>query len=259
MAYSDAKQDTYALLISGEELRHIDGVAKFKIFLLNELNFSPENIEVVIGQEERLIFGRTLRFFERVKDENSQSDVVLLYNGHGGRGTFFPHSASSSYSGWGRLIDHEGDFIFINDSCYSGSSIDSFKEIGLLPHKGMLQTSASRDEWSYGSVNFLDKLVESYLTNQSFRRKKIGENEYVELTKIKIKFSRPPKGTILSDDDIVVGHSDGKKVFDPRISKYGFHGSGFHHRYKKPRIEGKIQHPQRAGKTLDHLLFKNPE
>ncbi|MEK6983756.1 MAG: hypothetical protein AABX33_04240 [Nanoarchaeota archaeon] len=245
-------RDTYALLIGANEPRFADATAKFRIFLLNELGYNPNRISMILGSEDEYILGKTALFFERLKRESQNGNAVILYCGHGGQGTFYPHGRSLSYRDWARFIDHEGNFVFINESCYSGSAIDSFREIGLLPDRGLVITSCARNEKSHGTTCFLDKLIECYLDGEVFRRKKIGEHEYNIV--ITLSFITPPKGEKLFGEETVVRHSGNRKVIDPRLSRYGYVGT--QRSLQKPRIKGKIQHPQRAGKTLDYILFK---
>ena len=96
-------RETYALLISGDEPKHVDKVVEFKLFLLNELNFDPKKVCEILDSEERSILVETGLFFEKVNSENSSSDVIILYPGHGGKGEFFP-KGSLAYTDWGRLI-----------------------------------------------------------------------------------------------------------------------------------------------------------
>ena len=93
----------------------------------------------------------------------------------------------------------------------------------MLPYRGLVLTSASKEEKSYGAT-FLDKLVESYLQKQIFRKKKIVTGEYDSKIKIllvdptqakygfmplkseygiKMGFIKPPEGKTLFEDMLV--------------------------------------------------------
>ena len=173
---------TYALLISGNESRFAEGILKFQEFLLTQSNFNPRKIRVIfcnyLGND--YIIEETQLFFDKVRDEKPKANVVIVYNGHGGKGSFWPNPVSLSYEEWVKLIDHHGKFIFINNSCYSGSAIEAFEKVGILPKKGLVISSSKSDELSYGDY-FLDTLLESYLNKQPFVPKEIGRTVYLML------------------------------------------------------------------------------
>ncbi len=232
-------KELHALLIAGDESRFANGLAKFRRFLFDDVGLNPHNERTILctymGND--YLLEETRLFFDRLP-KGSVYNVVILYHGHGGKGRFFPNDSSLSYEEWGRLVSSNGNFIYINDSCYSGSAIDSFERIGLLPEKGMVIASSRSHELSYGNV-FLSHLIENYQNRRTFRRRVIGNGTSEGY--FTVKPSRRKLET---------------KLVEGKSITFEYIPETWHYiRYKRPKIL-KPQHPVRSGKSLDHLLFK---
>lgn len=235
------QRDIPTLLISGDESRFGDSVLKFQNFLVDEANFNPDIIRIIFCTYlgNRYIVEETQMFFDKLKRQGNNGNVVSAYFGHGGKGGFWPSDVSLTYQEWGRLINNDGDFIFINESCYSGSSIPALRQIGLLPKKALVIASSQENEYSYGDL-FSDDLIESYRNRQPFRKRKIVVSSIDGEVRVN------PNAEMV----IIKRESDGiyKKILNPRYI-YGV-------TYRMPK-DHTVQHPKRAGKTLDYLLFKS--
>ncbi|MBI2558056.1 hypothetical protein HYW20_01930 [Candidatus Woesearchaeota archaeon] len=227
-------RETYALLISGNGQHFTDDIKNFQLFLLDELDFNPKKVRLLLGSNgNNYIFEQTESFFKDVKSDGTH-DVVIAHRGHGGIGNFSPVDEVAfsrtreaiSYEEFGKLISHHGDFVFINDCCYSGSVIKPFKKIDLLPKNGLVLASARPDEYSLGG-NYQNQLVEAFRIRREYRRRKPIEGEG------DLEYMRP--------------------IVDPTCKK-GEYVVGYRKVSKTIKI---VQHPMRSGKTLDHLLFKD--
>ena len=233
------ERQLHGLLISGEERRFVDETLDFQRYLISKVGLNSNNVRLILctymGND--YIVEESQLFFERLPRNGTICDVVLLYNGHGGKGTFFPNDSSLSYEEWARVINNNGDFIFLNNSCYAGSSIPAFLHLGLLPKKGLVIAASRRNELGY-DAQFLDALIESYRNRQPFRRKIICRESFVEGL-----FTYNPN----AKNSVVKRKSDGR-VFEYLLNPWRFYP------YSKPILDD-IQHPVRRGKMLDHLLF----
>ena len=210
----------FALLIAEDNSYYVDDLLEFQNFLLSELYLDPSRVKIVSSSDGAHIFEQTKSFFENLKRDGHIDDVVILYSGYGYKGGFSPRKNALSYEEWGRLIDNEGSFFFINDSCYSGSAIKAFKKLGLLPEKGLVISSSSENEESLGGLS--DALMECYRNREVFRIKRFEGEGIVS------------------------------RIIDPRFIDNAT--GGYKTRHRTINI---IHHPQRAGKALDYLLFKN--
>ncbi len=245
-------RETYALLISGNEPRFAEKTLNFQEFLLNELKFNPKRTRVIfctyLGNE--YIMEETKMFLEEMMNQGKRPSFLSLYNGHGGKGTFWPNDASLTYEEWGKLIDCRNDFIFINNSCYSGSSVEAFSQLGLLPRRGLVLASSKADEQSQGNV-FLDELMEHWRKNKAYRKRAITEVVAIDgYSIVKIPHGKTPKGlpevgTVMEDESTYGGYVYGHYSITERM-------------LKRPKVISKrvLQHPVRTGKSLDYLLFK---
>lgn len=231
------ERQLHALLISGEERRFIEATLEFQKFLVKDVGLDTKDIRVIMctymGND--YIMEESQLFFERLPRDGTISDVVLLYNGHGGKGHFFPNDSSLTYEQWAKLIANNGDFIFINNSCYSGSAEEPLTRLGLLPEKGLLLASSNKNEVSYG-YNFLELLIKCYRDNKAFRRKEIADEEITS-----IAIATFPKGK--------------NRYTEGYLATIGYKESPFK-RLKNPILIGGKQHPVISGKNLDYLLFK---
>lgn len=241
------QRDTHALLISGDEPRFFGDVLKFQRFLLEELNFDPNQVRIIFCTTGRQLMEQTGSFFENLRDEQPHN-VVMLYAGHGGPEGFFQNRFQLAYEEWGRLITHDGDFVFINDSCYSGSSIDAFVRLGLLPQKELVIASSRADEKSYGGI-FLEDLIQSYRNNQPFKRTELGPKINGKIVLIPPPEERRTINQLIYD---FVMRLRGIEVIRVNSLEY----EERYVQFEKPKMDV-IQHPQRYGKDLDYILFKH--
>jgi len=232
------KDDWYALLISGDEPRFAQESTYFQNFLTNEARFNPKNIRHIICTHHArdCILEGTQTFINLAKELTDNPNILFLYNGHGRKGSFggernfFSIRTSLKYSRWAKLIRDCGKYIFINDSCHSGSSIKAFEKQGLLPNKGMVITSSATDELSC-DWKFLNRLIKSYKNREPFTNKEIYEHELIG----RIILTSPKEEL---EDTISAAFFDQKEeLFD------------------KPIYSGTIQHPQKRGLPLEEILY----
>ncbi|MBI2558065.1 hypothetical protein HYW20_01975 [Candidatus Woesearchaeota archaeon] len=254
------RNGTHAILINGDENRHLNNINIFKQFLLNELTFDPMKVHSLDGRlGSDYLYNMLSLIFEEINAQEVDPKVVMVYQGHGDETGIRPNKSLLSYNELRELIPPNITFMYINDTCNSGNAASLFEGLRPLYKKGMVLTSASREEDSYGGL-LLRTLMEHYRHSLVFRRTEIGIDEELKDVDyvIVINFIKPPEGKGLFDpEDITVGYtSSGRRIVDPRKSPYGFVGAT-RTRALKYDVKGEIQHPQRAGKTLDYLLFKN--
>ncbi len=120
------ERQLHALLISGDEFRFALDVMIFRDYLLKELHFDSRRMQIAYGSfGNHYIFEQTKLFFDRVKREDRNAGVIIFYSGHGIEGGFGYNQISLPYTIFGRLINHDGNFIFVNSSCYSESAKNS--------------------------------------------------------------------------------------------------------------------------------------
>lgn len=222
------ERQTHALLLSGNELRFIHSATTFYQFLLNEVEVPRERVRLVPYHEStNYDVDEIGNFFQKLPKEKTV-DVVIFYNGHGLEGRFLPNGNELGYRDFGRFVTNSGDFILLNDSCYSGSCILPFTDIGLLPDRGMVLASSAPDKKSNYNV-FTQRMMDTYRKRRPFTKRVMGEFVYVidELQK----------------PNLVIDESGQKKLVFP------------HHSTLDRTALGSIQHPVRAGKSLDQLLY----
>jgi hypothetical protein len=152
--------------------------------------------------------------------------LIFIYCGHGDEEFFSPNGSLLHYGYFSKEISkHKGKFIFINDSCNSGASIEFFEKRDLL-RRGMVITSCNKEEYAYGAT-LLGAIARSYVRRQVFRRKKISYRE------------------CWSESEVINYIKDNKEYLDVKCTAL-----------EKPIIPNeKIQHPIKRGKTLDYLLI----
>lgn len=238
---------TYALLIAGDEQRFLEGVTKFRKFLVDDLFFNPENIQVVLGSEgANHICVQTELFFKNAKRNGDSHNAVILYYGHGEVGKLFPREGVP-YEEWGRSIDSDFNFVFVNDSCYSGSSIPVFHKLGLLPDKGLVIASAGNHELSYGD-KFLNTLIQLYSRGMIPRIRRLGSKQkkvYKIKSTVDPRISNTRDSYVDHDGTIIIRNlGDYKDIVVDRTER------------EIVRVIGNVQHPVRNGKGLEHLLIK---
>ncbi len=215
-------QETFAWLLGGNELRFTEQTLEWKDYLINEADFDPARVRVYCNPFWNIeVLDQTDDFFDYVRAEDPQQDVVVMYNGHGLEGSFCPTSGNYpiAYEELAVRINHPGRTLFINETCHAGSAIPIFRRHGLIP-KGSVLASCKGNEKSYGTAYFRT-LLDSLTNHEPYRRSKV-ESEVVE----------------------TVGVNE-----DPKDKKF---------RPTTKLIEKRIkhvQHPRRMGACLDYLLF----
>ena len=128
------------------------------------------------------------------------------------------------------------DFIFINNSCYSGSVVEAFRKQGLIPKHGLVLTSASA--WEKSANRILRRLLPTWRSRKKFLKR---NNWKVISGKMVVKFS----------NDLLETTEDGIEVISS-IDPYALQEFMF----KKPRLtSANASTFQRCGKSLDYLLF----
>ena len=226
------QRQTYALLISGDELRFIHSISTFQQFLLNEVGIPRDRIRLVSYHESKNYAIDEIGDFFRTLPKDMLADVVIVYNGHGLEGKFFPNGQELRYKDFGRLIakliPNTADYIFLNDSCYSGSCVPPFADVGLLPRRGMILASNSADKKSDYDV-FVQRVMDTYRKRRPFTKRVVGML-VIEMG----EFMKP---------HLIVDKSGQENIVFP------------YHPTSDRMVLGSIQHPVRAGKSLDHLLF----
>jgi hypothetical protein len=140
----------------------------------------------------------------------------------------------------GELLNQYGeDILFINDYCYSGSSIELFKAVDFFP-QGSIITSTNGDELGQEEI-FVPILLHAMRKRRPFRRKRIG-HEKTEMM-------------IVDADELYLTQPD---VTDDE-SLLSLPGTEYI-RYRNPRLinNSPVQYPQRYGRTLDTMVYAAP-
>ena len=150
----------YALLLSGQRYDHTDNVLSLQNYLIQEVSLSPSRIRLVSNSSDPIFVLKEIKDFFQNLPKEAISDVLIAYSGLGGRGKFAPNGHVIDYEDLGRQITNNGDFIFLNDCCYSGSSIDIFIELGLLPNLGMVLASSKKDNIQL--ANGFEDMIETF-------------------------------------------------------------------------------------------------
>lgn len=224
-------RNTYALLIAGDEERFVLEIDRIWNYLIFDAGYDPSRVYTTQGAT---ILAETKKIFKRVKRENQREDVILWYSGHGGKGVISAGRDQIFYEDFGRCINPHGKFIFINDSCYSGSTIAAFKKLDLLPHLGMVLTSSAADEESEGDL-FSRRLLDSWRQQKYFKEQKISRIEKTVVLE-SLDQEMPTYVDENGETVCVIGNIGVKERV---ISQH--------------KVD--IQHPQRYGLNLDALLF----
>ena len=215
-------KENHALLISGDESRFIEEVNGFQDYLIDEAGFDPSKIRIIMCTYagNGYITEETRGFLEKAKDW----DAVIIYNGHGGRGSLTPNRTSLTYKEWSdAAIDFPSRIFFINNSCFSGSCMDDL-DAGAF-RRGLTLTSSDEEEPSYGDV-FLQEMISEYRKMKPFKMHNIG-GHYV-LGKIMLENPDNPESLRFNETYIP---------------------------FEYPLAIGNVQHPKRRGIVMDHILY----
>ena len=217
----------HVLLIHGDEKRFLQETENFYAFLSQEVGIPRDlitNVPSVSNQHQTI--DRIESFFLKLP-RFRPVNIVVVYNGHGLQGQFLSNDVPIFYERFTIYFDVKGDFIFVNNCCYSGSCIDAFLNDGLLPDKGLVIAASRHDQKSYDDV-LLEALKRAYRAGREYKPKQLGRS-YVVIKKQKSK-------TKSSIGQRKVDYDDNLWV---------------------ERIRDERQNPVRCGKSLDHLLFTN--
>jgi|SRR3989344_7048646 len=228
-------RNTYALLIAGDEERHVNASIQFRNYLTNEAKFKLDRIWAFVDGETYYVLDKVRYFLEEAKAKNPNKPVVIAYNGHGVEGGITPSTLGQnsfiSYEDLGsQLCHHDGGILFINNCCFLGSCIPVFRDMGILPKRGSVITSAGRKQESYGE-HFQNTVQEFLLQKKSYQNRKI-------VVKPRLRYK--------------TGIEFHKQKFNPVTGKWENTGKVRYDYRTAPAI---TQHPQRCGLDLDHLLF----
>ena len=218
---------TSALILRGSEYSHRESAIDYFRFLTQEVGIPHDGVNYEINGQSASETKQLIRNFFGSLPSWRFSNAVVVYVGHGFRGVFHPYGHKMSYEEFASMFKFRGDFIFINESCYSGSCVGEFQFQRLLPDKGLVITSSAEDENSHTAV-FKESLFERFRSGSSYGVDMIAQQ--VEVA----DFSKPEQIKSMS------------KRQRELIEWSALEG--------KPQFEV-LQHPVRTGKDLEHLLF----
>jgi|SRR3989338_20700 len=235
------ERQLHALLLSGDELMFLEGSTTLRDYLMDDVGIPRDRVNYVpFSQNLRFVAKEVGGFFDRLP-KDAKIDVFIGYSGHGDPGVFYPNGQRLSYEDFARLINNNGRFIFLNDSCYSGSSVAAFTNMGLLPERGMLLAASGDNERAHDYL-FTEAVIESFRNRRPFRKKTITET--LEGSEEQITYDPNQKDIRLW----VV--SDGREI-QVELPANRF-GSIPNEDQRKP---SHIQRPVRTGISLDRLLY----
>jgi len=216
----------HVLLIHGNEKRFWLETANFYAFLSQEVGIPKDlitNVPFVSNQHQTI---DTIESFFLKLPKFRTVDIAVVYSGHGLSGEFLPNEIPFTYEAFAVYFDVKGDFIFVNNCCYSGSCIDTFLNESLLPDKGLVIASSRHNQKSYDN-KFLEALKRAYRNGREYKPKQLGRRYVIEKRKSKTKSSIDQQ-------------------------KWDYYNNLW-----VEIIRDERQNPVRCGKSLDHLLFTN--
>src|SRR3989344_853523 len=213
------KVPTYVLLMYGNVYPW--GVLGFNKFLREEVGIPNQRINLMRHWEEP---ERQIMEFLGSLPRSQKANLLVVCDAHGGPGDFSLNGRDISYQKFASYFDINGDLIFLNNTCFSGSCIEAFSEAGLLPSRSMVISSSQHDEASYRS-RLLDELIKSYSKRLEYKPRQLGYLYRVTGQKKKIRVGKRAARYISADE------------------------------LKTEEYEDERQHPVKEGKSLDHLLF----
>src|SRR3989344_6886043 len=181
----------------------------------------------------------------QLKNRRNTPPIVIWYIGHGEKGIMAGVPYSELASMVQESLPENGQFLFVNDTCFAGAAIDRFSQYNLSgKHDISLVCSSDREDLSWPPV-FTNAYLHALNGHQNFERKRVGHNEKSKLhLRVTLDLGDP-----LEAKDIVVFRSV---------------TSGEERRYRVARVDltekdadelQRVQHPQRYGVNLDHILF----
>ena len=164
----------YVLLIPGYDWSHHKNIHHLYEFL-NEIPRIPfHRIHNIANEDNRITAVESIEKFFMSLPRATTVDVAVMYIGHGNYGIFSPNGITLGYNKFVRYFgDLSGDFIFVNDSCHSGSCMQFFNREGLLPDRGQVIASARESEKSY-SDHFYRSFLSSLINRKRYKKRVVG-------------------------------------------------------------------------------------
>ena len=234
------------LIMTGDEEREVGSPCRFSeeayrfANYLNEvLGYEPSRMDVLLQLGADQMRESMAEFFARAMRGKSRPALIIYYAGHGLKGWICPWAAFVHYDELAdRLARYDGEFVFINDSCSSGSAVPVFQRWGLLD-RGLVLAASRSNEQSSGRY-FIDAFLWSVSHGQPFKRRAIAEIERhgSEL----VYFAN--EGVC----EVIRICADGLPLYNPRPVSFA-------PKRHPVVVQNEIQHPVRAGRSLDYLLF----
>ena len=228
------EQDHALVLHGGDDRAYVHYAAKFKFFLMRELGFRSENVLDVCqlrnGNGNGMVdFVRVFRATSRevLRRAGPFGNVVVYHTGHGEPGSFKPGHETISYWGWARpFAEHQGNLVFVNDTCYADTAERPLTRLGVLP-SAMVLSASGKGEIGSGNI-FSEDVMRSYLDGSTYK----------------------PREIETVDQHLVPGV----------IGQISISGlvSGLLLELKAVKGETHTQRPTRRGRDLDYLLLKYP-
>lgn len=218
-------------LIVGNEHRFVEPMAKVEKYVRRECKIPKQHVTTLLSAylERQRILDTIWDAAEKAR--RRKAPLVVVYCGHGYQGGFCPNGGDIQYEDVA-VVMREVPFMFVNSSCYSGSSIDLFKERGLIPEHGSIIADAPRDMESSAGRIFLNDVVESWRAGRPFmkRKRRLPQETTLHMA----------EGTFLDDGKEVILKPE---IFAEKV-------------YASPRREGAVVYETvRCGKSFDYLMF----
>ncbi|MBS3139235.1 hypothetical protein J4207_06035 [Candidatus Woesearchaeota archaeon] len=160
----------HVMLIVGNEQKFLAGIKQFESYVRHELKLGKRVTRMLAAyRKSQEILDEIWDAAEKAR--RGRSPFVLVYHGHGYPNCFSPNGDDIGYEKLGQVLT-DTTFLFIDDSCYSGSCIDVFTEQKLLPDFGSVIAAAKSDEETAGGDKFLNDVVDSFRSKKPFMKKK---------------------------------------------------------------------------------------
>lgn len=164
-----SKRDTHVLIMCGQEYRFLEATQWFEDHFRDNVKIPEEKVSVIrCAYRDHNSTVQHMHDFLVKPSQAEPTNIVLAYIGHGNVGRMSPNAENPIY--YEELAcmlgEHNGHFVFINGSCYSGSSIDIIVAQG-LHKKGLILTSVPNDE-SVAGNSFEQHVLEAYQNGAPF-------------------------------------------------------------------------------------------
>lgn len=238
-------ENASALVLCGSGEDHSGTVSKFSRYLVDEAGFQASSVHQEQVTNRRSVHRELRRFFRSL---GNNEVAVVYYYGHGWQRGITPTEYTADGTQYERIALHfTRPFIFILDSCYSGSAIGVFSSMGLLPRRGLVLASSRSDEISRGS-EFTDGLLNSLQNSKPYDRKTVQEPYVLGMTDLRVGSMK---------EKLKPGEKAKPFPFD-RLHSEGGNQMAAKDRiliYKEIKVRRDVQHPVRSGRHWDYLLF----